>query len=188
MSGITACVLQAIQSIPKTEKPILIAIDGRCCAGKTTLAQSLREETGCTVLHMDDFFLRPKQRTKLRYQEPGGNVDYERFLTEVMGPLTEHRLFTYRSYDCRRQALAEAVQVQPCELAVIEGSYSCHPTLWHYYDLRLFMDVGKEEQLRRVAQRNGEAALTVFQEKWIPLEEAYFQAYDIQNRCDLYFQ
>lgn len=187
MSEITACVLQAIHAIQKTEKPILIAIDGRCCAGKTTLAQRLQKETGCTVLHMDDFFLRPKQRTKQRYQEPGGNVDYERFLTEVMKPLTEHRLFTFRPYDCRRQALSEAIQVQPCELAVIEGSYSCHPTLWSFYDLRVFMDVGKEEQLRRVAQRNGEEALSVFREKWIPLEEAYFQVYDIENRCDLYF-
>lgn len=187
MSEITACVLQAIHAIQKTEKPILIAIDGRCCAGKTTLAQRLQKETGCIVLHMDDFFLRPKQRTKQRYQEPGGNVDYERFLTEVMKPLTEHRLFTFRPYDCRRQALSEAIQVQLCELAVIEGSYSCHPTLWSFYDLRVFMDVGKEEQLRRVAQRNGEEALSVFREKWIPLEEAYFQAYDIENRCDLYF-
>ena len=188
MSEITACVLQAIRSIQKAEKPILIAIDGRCCAGKTTLAQRLQEETGCTVLHMDDFFLRPEQRTKQRYQEPGGNVDYERFLTEVMEPLTGHRVFAYRPYDCKRQALSEAVQVQPCELAVIEGSYSCHPTLWDFYDLRLFMDVGKEEQCRRIEQRNGAAVLTVFQEKWIPLEEAYFQTYDIQNRCDLCFQ
>ncbi len=188
MSEITACVLQAIRSIQKVEKPILIAIDGRCCAGKTTLAQNLQKETECALIHMDDFFLRPKQRTRQRYQEPGGNVDYERFLAEVMEPLTERREFSYRPYDCKRQALSEAVQVQPCALAVIEGAYSCHPMLWEYYDLRFFMDVGKEEQLRRIAQRNGAAALTVFQEKWIPLEEAYLQAYDIQSKCDLCFQ
>ncbi|MCD7806938.1 MAG: uridine kinase [Lachnospiraceae bacterium] len=188
MPEITACVLEAIRSISKTKSPILVAVDGRCCAGKTTLAQSLQKETGCVVFHMDDFFLRPGQRTRRRYQEPGGNVDYERFFTEVMEPLTEHRLFAYRPYDCRRQALLEAVQIQPCELAVIEGSYSCHPTLRDFYDLRIFMDVAKEEQCRRIAQRNGETALRVFLEKWIPLEEAYFQAYDIQNRCDLCFQ
>ncbi|MCD8327266.1 MAG: uridine kinase [Lachnospiraceae bacterium] len=188
MSEITACVLQAIRSLQKTKKPMLIAIDGRCSAGKTTLAQSLQKETGCTVIHMDDFFLRPEQRTQQRYREPGGNVDYERFLEEVMEPLSEHRAFCYQPYDCQRQTLSEAVRVQPCDAAVIEGSYSCHPALRDFYDLRIFMDVGKEEQLRRIAQRNGEAALAVFQEKWIPLEEAYFKAYDIEGRCDMNFK
>ncbi len=184
MSEISAYILQAVRSFSKEEKPILIAIDGRCSAGKTTLAEKLQKETGCRVIHMDDFFLRPKQRTKQRYREPGGNVDYERFLTEVMEPLAGHRSFSYRPYDCKRQVLSEAIEVQPCDVAVIEGSYSCHPALWNFYDLRIFMDVGKEEQLRRIALRNGEAALSVFWEKWIPLEEAYFKAYDIEGRCD----
>ncbi|MCD7738708.1 MAG: uridine kinase [Lachnospiraceae bacterium] len=185
MSGISAYILQTVRSFQKEKKPILIAIDGRCSAGKTTLAEKLQRETGWCVIHMDDFFLRPKQRTKQRYREPGGNVDYERFLTEVMEPLAGHRLFAYRPYDCKRQALLEAIEISPCDVAVIEGSYSCHPSLWNFYDLRIFMDVGKEEQLRRIAQRNGEAALAAFQEKWIPLEEAYFKAYDIEGRCDL---
>ncbi|MCD8130589.1 MAG: AAA family ATPase [Lachnospiraceae bacterium] len=187
MSEMTACVLRALGSLQKAEKPILIAIDGRCCVGKTTLAQSLQKEIGCRVIHMDDFFLRPEQRTEKRYHEPGGNVDYERFLMEVMEPLAEHRPFSYRPYDCKRQALSEVIEVQPCDVAVIEGSYSCHPALWDFYDLRIFMDVGKEEQLRRIAKRNGEAALAVFREKWIPLEEAYIKAYDIEGRCDLRF-
>ena len=39
--------------------PLLIAVDGRCAAGKTTLAAALREGTGCQVIHRDDFCLRP---------------------------------------------------------------------------------------------------------------------------------
>ncbi len=188
MSEMTACVLRAVCSLQKVEKPILIAIDGRCSAGKTTLAEGLREETGCVVIHMDAFFLRPEQRTEERYREPGGNVDYERFLAEVMEPLAGHQPFFYQPYDCKRQALSEAIQVLPCDLAVIEDSYSCHPTLWDFYDLRIFMDVSKKEQLRRIALRNGEEALAVFQEKWIPLEEAYFKAFDIEGRCGLCFR
>ena len=60
-------------------QPMLIAVDGRCASGKTTLASALERETGCNVIHMDHFFLRPEQRTKQRLEEPGGNVDYERF-------------------------------------------------------------------------------------------------------------
>ena len=46
--------------------PLLIAIDGRCGAGKTTLPQRLQQELGGRVFHMDDFFLRPVQRTAER--------------------------------------------------------------------------------------------------------------------------
>ena len=34
----------------------IIAIDGRCAAGKTTLAARLAKELGGDVIHMDDFF------------------------------------------------------------------------------------------------------------------------------------
>ena len=35
----------------------VIAIDGRCASGKTTLARELAERLGAGVIHMDDFFL-----------------------------------------------------------------------------------------------------------------------------------
>lgn len=181
-------IVQAVRLLDDTKKPVLIAIDGRCGAGKTTLAEMLKGELGCCVIHMDDFFLRPKQRTPERYGESGGNVDYERFLAEVMEPLLERRAFSYRPYDCKQQAFSEAIQVQPCDFAVIEGAYSCRPDLWDFYSLRVFLSVGKDEQLRRIEQRNGEEAARVFKQKWIPLEERYFEAYDIENRCDLRFR
>ena len=48
--------------IRESGQRLLIAVDGRCASGKTTLAASLERETGCNVVHMDDFFLRPEQR------------------------------------------------------------------------------------------------------------------------------
>ncbi|MCI8799141.1 MAG: hypothetical protein HFH88_04915 [Lachnospiraceae bacterium] len=165
--------------------PLLIAVDGRCAAGKTTLAAALRERTGCQVIHMDDFFLRPGQRTEQRLQEPGGNVDYERFLEEVMLPLSRGEGFSYRAFDCRKMELADAVRVEPRAVTVVEGSYSCHPALWDYYSLHVFLDIDKEEQFRRICLRNGNQAAARFRELWIPLEEKYFAAYRIRERCEL---
>ena len=45
---------------------------------------------------MDDFYLQPHQRTTKRLREPGGNVDYERFETEVLQPLLTGEAFSYR--------------------------------------------------------------------------------------------
>ena len=52
------------------------------------------------------------------------------------------------------------------------------------YDLRVFLTVDPELQLARIKDRNGEEGLKNFRERWIPLEEKYFAAYDVQRRCD----
>lgn len=43
-----------------SNRPLVVAIDGRCAAGKSSFAQKLQEETGCNVVSMDHFFLPPK--------------------------------------------------------------------------------------------------------------------------------
>ena len=186
MTRAAAYLLQEIQR-RGASSPLLIAIDGRCAAGKTTLAAELQGETGCNVVHMDDFFLRPEQRTAQRLAQSGGNVDWERFQAEVLIPLRQGISFSYRPYDCRTQALKEAVQVSPRAVTLVEGSYSCHPQLWNYYGLRLFLTVDPQEQLRRIRLRSGPEALEVFRTRWIPLEEQYFRAYSIPERCDARF-
>lgn len=178
-----SAVLRELKNYSK--RSVLLAIDGRCGAGKTTLAAGLKEKTGCNVIHMDHFFLQPWQRTGKRLQEPGGNVDYERFLEEVMIPLSQGRNFSYRIFDCKKGTLSEPVLAEIGEITVIEGSYSCHPHLWDFYDFRIFMDVKKEEQLKRIERRNGKEALARFCNQWIPMEERYFEAFQIQDRCEL---
>lgn len=135
---------------------------------------------------MDDFFLWPHQRTEKRLQEPGENVDHERFLQEVLAPLREGRTVLYRPFDCKTQSLDRPVKVRPQPVNIIEGSYSCHPALWAYYDLHIFLNVESFEQLRRIALRNG-SNLETFCNKWIPLEEQYFQIFQVKQNCELKF-
>lgn len=182
-----ACILETLRTDFAAKTPLRIAIDGRCAAGKSLLAECLQEKTGCTVLHMDDFYLHPKDRTPERLQTPGGNVDRERFWQEVLQPLCRGEAAAYRRWDCRRQQLKPAVPIAPAPLVVTEGAYSCHPDLWDAYDLHIFLTAGLETRLARIEKRNGPEALTVFKNKWIPLEEAYFKAFSIEERCALRF-
>lgn len=181
------------------KRPLIIAIDGRCCAGKTTLAAGLKERNGWSVFHMDDFFLRPEQRTKERLAQPGGNVDYERFLEEILMPLRNAKTkkvgnagkterITYRPFDCHKQDFAEEVTVEAGDIVIVEGSYSCHPALRDAYDLRIYLDVSREEQERRLLARNGAEGAAVFRKKWIPLEECYFEACGVRECCDACFE
>ena len=189
MESIVAETLQAIQALPlPAGRPRIIAIDGRSAAGKSSLAHRLQKALPeSSLLHMDQFFLQPQQRTPQRLAQPGGNVDYERFRDQVLLPLTQGRPFSYQPYDCHTQGLLAPISIQPGPLAIVEGSYSCHPALWDFYDLRIFLTVSPAVQLERIAQRNGPAALPMFRDKWIPLEEQYFSALDIMGRCDLCF-
>lgn len=171
-----------------TEKShLVIAIDGRCAAGKTTLAAHLQTMCACNVIHMDHFFLRPEQRTSERLQEAGGNVDYERFLEEVLLPLEEGETFSYCPYSCKTQSMADAIEIKANPVTIVEGSYSCHPVLSKHYDMRIFLDVDGAEQMRRIELRNGRENAVNFKEKWIPLEERYFVAYPIEAQSDLAF-
>ncbi len=176
--------IQTIQRRSGEGGRVLVALDGRCASGKTTLAQQLRERFGWSVVHLDHFFLRPEQRTPERYAAPGENVDHERFLQEVLEPLRAGQTPEYRPFDCHTQTLLAPVRVAESPVILVEGSYSCHPALWPYYDLRVFLTVSQAEQSKRILARNGPEYAQVFQKRWIPLEEAYFAAYRLETRCD----
>ncbi len=182
---------QAIEQILRETKklcqrgktPILLAIDGRCAAGKTTLAKALCQECGCNVVHMDDFFLPPCERTAERMAQEGGNIDQERFLAQVLEPLKRMEAVIYRPYLCKEQMFGEELHLAPRQVCVIEGAYAAHPRFAHAYDLMIFMTADRDTQLRRIAQRNGPDGRKAFEEMWIPMEERYFSKYKIQEKC-----
>ena len=176
---------QIIAQVNTKQIPFLIGIDGRCAAGKTTISAILSRKTGWPVVHLDDFFLRPEQRTPERYAEPGGNVDRERLLEEVMIPLEQHKAVTFQKFDCSCMKLGEAVSIPKADVIVFEGSYALHPELRDHYHLRVFLDVDPRDQLERIEARNGKEKRAVFEARWIPLEETYFSFYQVASCADL---
>lgn len=175
----------AAQHLQGAPAPLLIALDGRCAAGKTTLANRLAEQYGWGVIHLDDFFLQPAQRTSQRLAEPGGNLDRERLISEVLLPLTRHRPGVYRVFDCRTMGFAAVPRPLPdAPVVLLEGSYACHPDLRPLCGLHVFLTVDPGEQLRRLTARNP-ARLQDFRTRWIPMEEQYFRYFHIPETCDL---
>ena len=168
----------------KAESRVLVAIDGGCTSGKTTVADELSTHFDCNVFHMDDFFLRPEQRTAERFAEVGGNVDYERFKEEVLIPLSEGRAFSYRPFSCKEQKLLAPVSVINKQLNIIEGSYSLHLELEKSYTYKILLEIPPELQKKRILERNPILHKRFFEE-WIPLEQKYFNETNIKNRCDL---
>lgn len=164
---------------------VILAVEGGSAGGKTTLGKLLEQVYDGTVFHMDDFFLRPQQRTYERLAEPGGNVDRERFLAEVLLPLSKNSPIAYRRYDCGTSAIMPSATVMPTRLNIIEGVYSMHPDLAEYYDLSVFLDITPEQQKKRIEKRNSPDMAQRFFAEWIPMEQRYFEAMKVKERCDI---
>ncbi|MBQ3490614.1 MAG: AAA family ATPase [Clostridia bacterium] len=173
-----------IENLMKKPSRISIAIDGNAASGKTTLANILSERYGAPIIHMDDFFLRPEQRTPERFAEAGGNFDKERFLREVVPYIRKNEAFSYQIFDCSSMSLGKYREIPKSSLLIVEGSYSHHPSFSDIFDLRVFLSVDEEERKKRILARNKEKS-EMFFSRWIPLENQYFSAFSIREKADI---
>ncbi len=187
MSGGLPALTNRIHELLTRSGTVTVAIDGPCGAGKSTMGETLRSAfsvQGCNLFHMDDFFLWPFQRTAFRLGQPGGNVDRERFLSEVLQPLKSGHAFVYQKYNCQSDELLP-MSIKPRRIAVIEGVYSLHPELRQYYDLKVFLDIDGKMQIERLKNRSAPDQYRRFITEWIPLEESYFNALNIREAADM---
>ncbi|MDR2899523.1 MAG: hypothetical protein LBU94_04345 [Clostridiales bacterium] len=167
-------------------KPVLLAIDGKCGSGKSTLAGIIADVYNAPVVSMDDFFLPLELRTRERLDSPGGNVHYERFLNEVLKPYDSGGNIEYRPFDCSVMDFSkECRKVEYNNFLIVEGSYSMRPELLAYYDIKIFMDISPEKQMERIIKRNGKDGFINFKNRWIPMENQYFEYYNLARKCDM---
>ena len=123
-----------------SDHPVLVALDGRCGSGKTTLAAQLAQQFPQSItVHTDDFYLPPASRVANWEQIPCANMDLERLRAQVLTPARAGQAVPYRAYSCRAGAYLPEQCFAPQPLVIVEGSYSCHPTLADCYDLKVFV-------------------------------------------------
>jgi len=175
---------QQIEELLKKDKKLIIAIDGKCAAGKSSLANHLSNKFDCNIFRMDDFFLRDSQRSEERINTPGENIDHERFLEEVLLPLFNNQEVIYRRYDCHTHSIVEPIIIEDKKLNIVEGSYSMHPEFREYYDLMIFLDISNKLQKQRLKERNPSRYET-FINKWIPLENKYINELHIKDLANI---
>ena len=164
--------------------PVVLALDGRCGSGKTTMAAALAEQfPDSIVLHTDDFYLPPADRVPGWEQTPCANMDLARLRDEALRPAYAGQPVAYRAYSCREGAYLPPAQLPAQPLVILEGSYSHHPLLRPYETLRVFVTCTKAEQTRRLQAREG-ARYADFAARWVPLEEGYFAQYGVAESAD----
>ena len=176
--------MQAIQRIAEKEADVdrlLITLDGPCASGKTALARKLAQVFQGEVVHTDDFVIPHALKTPERLAVPGGNCDAERLAKEVVVPFKCGYPVKYRKYDCMRDALLPEEQLPDSRVLILEGSYCNLPVLREHADVCLFLDAPWDIRKARLLARESAASMQQFHDRWIPLENAYFEAYRLPD-------
>lgn len=164
---------------------VVVALDGMCAAGKSTLARKLAERFGGEVISTDDFHLPLDMRSEERRSEPGGNLHYERFFKEVIPFIRKKESFSYGRFSCMQGSISEMKTVNAdCPLVVVEGAYSMRTEFRSIYDLSICVLVSDELQKERLLAREGEEKYRNFEKLWMPLEHKYLSYYRIPTICD----
>ena len=158
------------------KKRILVAIDGPCASGKTTLALALAGAFGAGVVHTDDFVIPHWMKTPDRLQIPGGNLEDERLIGEVLEPWKKGESGIYRRYDCHDGRYVPAGQIPGGDVFILEGSYALLPSVRRYADVPLFVTAPLDVREERLKKRESQGSFKRFMDLWIPLENAYFDA------------
>ena len=177
-------VFREVERLLQGGKNAVLAIDGRCGSGKSSLGRLIEALYPCTLVHMDDFYMPPERRGENWMEIPAANMDLERFDREVLVPARAGEEIIYRPYLCRQGDFAPGQALPRNLLTVVEGSYSHHPRLSEHYDKKIFLTCPKQEQHRRLKVREGDY-YPRFAQIWMPLEERYFQAFGIEENAQL---
>jgi uridine kinase len=175
--------LEKLMQYSPDGKRLLIAIDGRCGCGKSSLGAELAEKLDGNLFHMDDYYLPFRFRQENWETIPAGNMDLHRFYADVLEPARKGQTIHYRAFSCPlRQYLPEKV-FSPCAVNIVEGSYSQHPLLAESYDVKLFITAERKVQEQRLRSREGDH-YSAFEKIWIPMEERYFRQFSVEEKAN----
>jgi uridine kinase len=166
------------------DHPVRVAIDGRSAAGKTTLANALatavRAGSGRTVIRaeLDGFMKMVADRNAYPYDSPESYYldawDYPAIRASLLIPLGPGGDRRYRT------GPLDPPGVAPVDAILLaDGVFLQRPELDRFWDLRIYLDIGLEESLRRGVDRDqhwmgGAAeAESRYRAKYLPGEQRY---------------
>ena len=172
MNDVKSAFIDLARFIDEQKKPLIIAIEGKCASGKTTLANMFMDKYA--IIHIDDFFLPPHLKTAERLAEVGGNINYEK-VYEMLANIKEKHIIEYEKYDCHTNTYSH-VSIPYNEVIILEGVYSFHPYFNKLIDKLVFIETDMAEQRERINKRPN---ADKFYKVWMPLENKYYQESDI---------
>lgn len=167
---------------------LIIGVDGCGGAGKSTLANKIKNKfSTVTIVHMDDFYLPSAQIVNEHpmNKSVGADFDWKRLLEDVLDPISNGIEGCYKRYDWETDSLAESHTVPANGIVIIEGVYATRQELAELYDLKIWVNCPRETRIKRGIARDGEAARDMWENNWMVAEDMYVESHKPHAFADI---
>ncbi|MCB5292310.1 aminodeoxychorismate synthase component I [Arthrobacter sp. SO3] len=158
--------------------PVIIAIDGRSGAGKTTLAielaARLREHHKVSLFHLEDIY-------------PGWNglaAGIERYTSTVLAPLHRGERAEWVSWDWNAHYDGDVRTTQPAEIVLVEGVGAGAEAARPFLAAVIWADSPEQDRRNRALARDGES-YEPYWDQWAAQEHEWLSGDDVPARADV---
>ena len=161
----------------ETVKPLIIALDGRSGAGKTSLANAMTQILGSSrvaLLHVEDL-----------YQGWQSLAATGRRLAGLLETLRSGQQATWTTWDWAANTLGTGQRcLAPREIVIVEGVGSLHAAGRPHIDLGIWLDADDELRKTRALGRDGDT-FTPHWQLWAEQEQEYLDTEHPREAADL---
>jgi molybdenum cofactor guanylyltransferase len=191
-SGAVSSILDlAAQRVTEVDRPIVVAIDGPSCAGKSILATAVSLRSGGSVVEGDDFYRSSLPRLRVAQREAMSDaavvaavIDWQRLRDQALLPLRARQAATFRPYDWDADdgRLAPPKTIPAADLIIMDGVYAARLEFADLVNVSVYLGVDPQTRARRYADRKNDPDWTRF---WERGEAYYFGAVRTPASFDL---
>ncbi|TDK25402.1 aminodeoxychorismate synthase component I [Arthrobacter crusticola] len=161
--------------------PLILAVDGRSGAGKTTLAVELaallREHHRVSLFHLEEIY-------------PGWDGlagGLARYVESVLRPLAAGGTATWHAWDWERGTDGPLRRTEPAEIVLVEGVGASCAAARPYLDAALWVEAPDDVRRTSALTRDGDT-FAPFWQRWAEQELAWLAQDDPAGNADLIVQ
>ncbi|MGR0160378.1 aminodeoxychorismate synthase component I [Paenarthrobacter nitroguajacolicus] len=164
-----------------TPAPVIIAVDGRSGAGKTTLAVELaarlRQHHKVSLFHLEDIY-------------PGWNglmPGIERYVGTVLTPLSKGLAAEWTSWDWEKHYDGGLNVTLPAEIVIVEGVGAAADAARPMLDAVVWVEAPGDDRRRRALTRDG-STYEPYWDSWAAQEDEWLSSDEVRNAADVRVQ
>lgn len=174
-----------VEKLLALKKPAIIAISGFGGAGKSTFADLLGAKLNAPVIRLDSFARDRLENNTVLWD----SMDFDRLEREVLKPFSAGvKRIDYGNYHWGENKITETKSAEHKGFIIIEGVGLLRPDLNKYFAYKIWVDVPKEEAIRRGKKRDREVYKITRNENWDGIwkinDTEYFEKYKPKEMAD----